>query len=113
MKLRISKRVLEHLKGSQAWYTPDDRERVEADTGALFHRFIDAVDAGNRKDGSVTLDFDRAEMWILHLYVSVMAQGAADNVGNPRDPYYDGDALADLNSARALCRKIEAEGIAS
>lgn len=100
-KIRISRRVIGHLEGGDAWQSGQravasgyERQSTVAMTEAI-------KAARPRKDGSVTVELDAEQRAALYSVAAVMATGAAENVGA-----YD-EALADLNAARALMRQLD------
>src|SRR5688500_9706961 len=103
MKTILTYRVLEHLDGSGMyqrfgddphWYSHDSVEQAAADS---VRRKLDA--APSRKDGSLTVDLDEAEIDMLRGYVEGMEIGGRDNA-------WDAGGRADYNAARALLNKI-------
>jgi hypothetical protein len=94
MRVRFTRRVLEHLSGSQA-----ATDSTQPDY-ALFRKVLDAP---TRKDGSATLELSDEERAELLIYVEVFEIGASQNI-------YPGetDGLADLNAARAAVRALSA-----
>lgn len=104
--VRITRRVGEHLMGTQAYYdvggwvgspaNPNSREDPE--TLSLMRKLHSAT---FRKDGSVTLDLTDLELVVLREYVEGLATVGSDNAWDP-------DGLADLNAARACLRQIAA-----
>ncbi|QAY12332.1 hypothetical protein SEA_FOXTROTP1_150 [Mycobacterium phage FoxtrotP1] len=107
MKVRISRRVIGHLEGSDAWQS-GQRAVASGHERQSTADMMEAIKAApRRKDGSVTVDLDDEQRAALYEYADVMAIAAADNVTAPGDPYGDNDALADLNAARALMRQLK------
>lgn len=95
MKIRIPRRVLEHLSGSNA-----AQDKTDPD-----HAFMSRVLATpTRKDGSALVELTDAERADLaDTWVEAMATGAEQNM-------HDGpESLADLNAARAALRQLTAE----
>ncbi|ATN87822.1 hypothetical protein SEA_BIGSWOLE_153 [Mycobacterium phage Bigswole] len=107
MKVRISRRVIGHLEGSDAWQS-GQRAVASGHENQSTVDMMEAIKAASRrKDGSVTVDLDDDQRATLYEYADVMAIGARDNVTPPGDPYGDNDALSDLNAARALMRQLK------
>lgn len=99
-EVRISRRVIGHLEGSDAWQSG----QRAVDSGYERQSTVDMTEAIKtarpRKDGSVTVRLNAEQRTTLHRMAYVMAVGAAENIGA-----YD-EALADLNAARALMRQL-------
>lgn len=91
--VRISARVLRYLQGTQAWEQPEK----DPEAGAVMDKIKAAP---SRKDDSVTVKLDLADREILCDYAEWLADAASSDAG------WDKDALADLNSGRALARKL-------
>jgi hypothetical protein len=108
MKVRVTRRVGEHLEGTQAWYdvSYDRPSREDAETLGLMRKYREAP---TRKDGSRTVDLTDAELTVLWEYAESLAVVGSDNAWEP-------DGLADLNAARACLRqivRIKEEAVAS
>lgn len=93
-RVRVAWRLLDHMKGSQA-YTDRDSWPQAFD---LIRR-IEAAPA--RADRSRHLAMSRAEQEVVYSYAEMLALAARDDAG-PGDP----DATADLNTARAALRAL-------
>ena len=101
--VRISKRVLSHLSGSQAWQSPKLDYNSEEEV-----KLMEKLQAANpRKDGSVHVALDADERACLYEYTDVMAIGARDNIEPPGYSYDGNDALSDYNAAAGLIRQLE------
>lgn len=103
MKVRISSRVLDYLSGTQAW--ADELADRPTSLGELSDRSLVAqlMHASPRKDGSIVLDLAWPERDALREFAEAMENAASQNLPDP-------DALAELNSARALLRNLSKTG---
>lgn len=102
-KVRVTRTVLSHMEGSQAWadlrherHDPTWRSSDRAALGWVAKLY----DAPCRKDGSCTVALTADEAAHLWEYVDVMAIGAADNVS------HDPGALGEINAARGYMRQV-------
>jgi hypothetical protein len=104
-KVRLTRRILSHLDGSGLYqrypgsvYSNDPQ--VQADADGL----VEEIDGAKvRADGSVTIVLTAGELLVLRGQVEVLASASRDDAG------WEPEALADLNAARALLRKLPAE----
>lgn len=106
-KLRISRRVQEHMHGTGIGQQPHlgytgGKDPVQDDAGRSLITKLSTRSA--RKDGALTVDLDATEAKILYAYVDVLVIGARDNLGWGDEGR---DALADLNAAQACLRSLE------
>lgn len=104
-RVRISRRVISHLEGGDAW----QRGQGAVDNGAERQSTVDMTEAIKnapvRSDGSVTVELSAEQRETLYSYAEVMAIGAKDNIEPP--PWGDPDYLHDYNAARALLRQLD------
>lgn len=102
-RIRVPRRAWVYIEGTQAWADRKFPERQDAEdraTAALWQRIADAPE---RQDGSVTVEMSPEERETFLDYATAWVCGAQDNAGPD-----DMDALSDLNSLRALIRRLSA-----
>jgi hypothetical protein len=101
MQVRVSSRVLDYLSGSQAWQ--DEQHGKPEDFRELSERSLmrRLQGAKRRKDGSVTVELSYGERDALWHYTTTLEMLAEQNLPDP-------DALAELNAACALIRRLAA-----
>jgi len=97
--VRVTARVLDYLSGTQAWAdeVADRPERLGELSDRTLMRML--IGAPAHKDGSITLDLAWPQRDALRVFAEAMENAAAQNLPDP-------DALAELNAARALLRRL-------
>jgi hypothetical protein len=100
MKVRVSRRVISDLEGSQAWYEVDIPFSREHPDDLSLIRKIRA--APSRKDGSCTVDLTEGELNALYMRADWLMDKSRDGIS-----FGDRDALADYNAGRGLANQIE------
>lgn len=96
--IRLSRTALDQLSGSQAWY--DVKSGTSGEEPAVLALFARLVAAEPRRDGSVTIEVDAEDVAILLDYAEAWVWACAD--------VRDVEGLGELNSARALVRRLRA-----
>lgn len=96
VKVRVSRRVLDYLSGTQAW--ADEQAERSPHFRELSERSLMArlIHARRRKDGSVVVELAWTERDALWDYASAMSSASSQSV-------------ADYNAARALLRNLRKE----
>ncbi len=93
-RVRVPARVLEHMRGGQAY--------IERASWPEAHDLTKRIEqAPSRKDGSTHLPLNDAERETLRECAEALALAARDDAG------WDADARADLNSARATINALD------
>ena len=97
--IRISRRVLDTLSGTDAWQACDSASPASFITAGDLDLMRTIQAARSYKDGSVKVELDAAQVGQLRRHAQVMEAGAEDNT-------WDSSARADLAAARALLRNL-------
>ena len=101
MQVRVTTRVIEYLAGTQVW--ADEKADRPVDFRELSDRNLmrKLIHTMPHKDNSVTVELAWPERDALLVFVEALENSASQSLPDP-------DALADLNAARALIRRLTA-----